>query len=70
MTKIKVKLNNGNIYNVVDEKDNLKIFNDCKFDSFFVECNPEESPVGFNIGLVDKKDVIEVIGNDKQGKND
>lgn len=57
---IKVKTNYG-IYKVVNNKKNLKMFKDEKFDSFFVECKPAESNLGFTIALMDKKDVVEVI---------
>lgn len=58
--KIKVKTIYG-IYELVNNKLNLKVFKDKKFDSFFVKCEPAESPIGLTIALIDKKDVVEVI---------
>ena len=57
---VKVKTNYG-IYELVNNKSNLKMFKDKKFDSFFVKCDPAESQLGFTIALMDKKDVVEVI---------
>lgn len=64
MEEIKVRLKNG-IYNVVDTKSNLELFNNKEYDSFFIECSPEESKCGFDVALVNKRDVIEVLDNDK-----
>lgn len=57
---IKVRLEQG-VYEVVDTKANMKMFNKKEYDSFFVKCDPEESNCGFPMALVDKEDVIEVI---------
>ena len=60
---IKVRLEQG-IYEVVDTKSNMEMFNKKEFDLFFVKCSPEESNCGFPMALVDKKDVIEVLENE------
>lgn len=58
---VKVKLEQG-IYEVVDTKENMKNFNDKNVDLFFIKCSPEENNCGFPFALVEKKDVIEVLG--------
>ncbi len=54
MKKIKVKTEQG-IYEVVNTKANMKMFNEKKYDSFFVYCSPEENNAGFPMGLLEKK---------------
>ena len=60
MKKIKVKIEQG-IYEVVNTKANMEMFNDKNIDVFFVNCNRNESNVGFPMALIEKKDIIEVF---------
>lgn len=59
----KVRLERG-IYEVIDVKTNIEMFNNKEYDSFFVRCNPEETNLGLPMALVDKKDVIEVLNDE------
>lgn len=57
---IKVRLPQG-VYEVVNTKSNMIMFNDKEYDQFFVRCDPEESKFELPMALVDKDEVIEVI---------
>lgn len=62
---IKVKLPQG-VYEVVNTKSNMIMFNDKDYERFFVRCDPEESKFGYPMDLVDKDKVIEIINDEEE----